>query len=140
MRDCIFCGIAAGDEPAHVLYEDALTVAFLDINPVTRGHTLVIPRAHADDMWDVGEEDALAVMRTARVVAGTLRRALEPAGCNLFQATRAIAGQTVFHLHVHVIPRYDATELGIQLGRRGAEDGELEEVAEAVRAVGRDGG
>lgn len=138
-RDCIFCGIAAGEAPAHVLYEDESTLALLDINPVTRGHTLVIPRAHAEDLWDVGEEDAAAVMRTARTVAATLRRALEPAGCNLFQATRAIAGQTVFHLHLHVLPRYDATELGIQLGRRGAEAGELDEVAAAVRGVDADG-
>jgi histidine triad (HIT) family protein len=137
-RDCIFCSIVAGDAPAHVIHEDERTVSFLDINPVTRGHTLVVPRRHVVDMWDVDEDTAVAVMRSARHVAQLLRRALDPEGCNLFQATRAIAGQTVFHLHLHVLPRSDPSELQVSLEQRGAEPDELAAVADRVRAVTED--
>jgi histidine triad (HIT) family protein len=133
--DCIFCAIVAGDAPARRVYEDEQTVAFLDINPVTRGHTLVIPRRHTADIWDVGEEDAVAVMRAATRVADILRRALEPEGMNLFQATRAIAGQTVFHLHIHVLPRFDPAEIEISLGQRPGDPEELDAVAEAIRST-----
>lgn len=130
--DCVFCAIVAGEAPARRVYEDEYTVAFLDISPVTRGHTLVIPRRHTADIWDVGERDAVAVMRTVTRVAGLLRRALEPVGMNLFQATRAIAGQTVFHLHVHVLPRFDPEEIEVSLGQRPGDPEELDAVAEII--------
>lgn len=104
--DCIFCAIVAGDAPAHVIAEDEHTLAFLDIMPFAEGHTLVIPKAHADDLWSVDVESAQAVMGMAHHVAGMVRTNLDADGINLFQATRAIAWQTVFHLHVHVIPRW----------------------------------
>lgn len=132
--DCVFCAIAAGQAPSRTIYEDDRSVAFLDISPVTRGHTLVIPRRHADDIWDVDEDDAAAVMRTGIRVAELLRDALQPDGCNLFQATRAIAGQTVFHLHLHVVPRYDASELQVSLGERAASEAELDTVVEELHA------
>lgn len=132
--DCVFCAIAAGESPSRTIYEDDRTVAFLDISPVTRGHTLVIPRRHADDIWDVEEDEAAAVMRTATRVAELLRDALQPEGCNLFQATRAIAGQTVFHLHLHVLPRYDVSELQVALGERSASAADLDAVVEELNA------
>jgi histidine triad (HIT) family protein len=135
MPTCVFCAIAAGDEPARVLHEDDATMAFLDINPVTRGHALVIPRSHAADMWDVDEEDATAVMRTSWHVARMLRASLRPVGLNLFQATRGIAGQTVFHLHVHVLPRYDAAELSVGFQRSPGDPDELDAIAERIRAA-----
>lgn len=138
--ECIFCAIVAGDAPAHVVHEDEHTVSFLDINPVTRGHTLVVPRVHAEDMWDADEDTAVAVMRSAWQVARLLRRALDPEGCNLFQATRAIAGQTVFHLHLHVLPRSDPAELRVSLEQRGAEPTELQAVADRVRETADDVG
>lgn len=134
---CLFCAIAAGASPAEIVAEDDDTVAFLDIAPLTRGHTLVIPRRHADDIWDVDADDAAAVMRTARRVARMLRAAFDPPGLNLFQATRALAGQTVFHLHVHVLPRYDASELRVEIGGARGADADLSEVAAVVRAGGR---
>ena len=103
---CVFCGIVQGTEPAEVIDEDDATVSFLDIAPFTRGHALVIPRAHTEDLWSSDEETAAAVMRSAHRVAALLRDRLQPDGLNLLQATRQIAFQTVFHLHVHVIPRY----------------------------------
>ncbi len=132
--ECVFCAIVAGDAPAHVLHEDDRTVAFLDIDPVTRGHTLVVPRRHVRDLWDADREQATAVMAAAWEVAGLLRRTLHPAGMNLFQATGPAAWQEVFHLHVHVVPRYGAAELPIPWRSAPPEPGKLEEVAAAVRA------
>jgi histidine triad (HIT) family protein len=105
-RDCVFCAIVAGDAPAHVIDDDDLTLTFLDIAPLTPGHSLVIPKVHTDDFWSVDADTAVAVMRTARRVADRLRVVLEPDGLNLLQATRAAGFQTVFHLHLHVIPRW----------------------------------
>ncbi len=106
MRGCIFCSIVAGEAPAHVVHEDEHTLAFLDIAPFAPGHTLVIPKIHTEDFWSADEETVTTVMRSAHRVADRLRSALEPEGMNLLQATRAVAFQTVFHLHLHVIPRW----------------------------------
>lgn len=104
---CIFCAICAGEAPAQILAEDERTVAFMDINPATPGHALVIPRAHSDDLLGISDEDLAATTIAARRVAERIERALEPAGFNLLNACRAPAWQTVFHFHMHVIPRYE---------------------------------
>lgn len=104
-EDCIFCAIVAGSQPAAVVFEDESTMAFLDITAVTCGHTLVIPKAHASDLWEISESDAAAVMRTVHRVARRIDDALHPDGLTLFQANRDAGWQDVFHLHVHVVPR-----------------------------------
>ena len=111
-EDCAFCGIAAGSSPAHVLYEDDVTVAFLDIAPLTRGHALVIPKAHARTLLDMDEDLAGAVMVSARRVAEIPQRSLDPEGFTLLQANEAVGWQTVFHMHVHVIPRWRTDGIG----------------------------
>jgi histidine triad (HIT) family protein len=112
MRDCVFCDIAAGRAGAtRLLYEDDRTVAFLDHTAVTEGHTLVIPKQHAADLWEITEDDAAAVMRTAHKMARRIREILNPAGLTLFQANRPAGWQDVFHLHVHVVPRYPDDQL-----------------------------
>jgi histidine triad (HIT) family protein len=131
--DCIFCAIAASDAPAHRVVEDDETVAFLDINPVTRGHTLVVPRAHAEGVWDLASDDAAAVMRTGWQVALMIGNTLRPEGLNLFQATGAIAGQTVFHFHLHVLPRYGPGEIEVSLARRPGDPTGLASVAAIIR-------
>ena len=103
---CIFCAIAAGKAPAIVVHQDEHTLAFMDINPATRGHVLVIPRRHARDLLDVSEEDLLHVMRTVQRVASAVDRTLRPDGVNLIQANRIAAFQSVYHFHVHIIPRW----------------------------------
>ena len=102
---CVFCAIAQGTHPAAIIYEDALTLAFLDITAVTRGHTLVIPKAHATDLWEITPDDWIAVTRTAHRVARRIGEVLRPDGLTLFQANRPAGWQDVFHLHVHVVPR-----------------------------------
>ena len=134
--DCIFCAIVAGDAPAEILREDDDTIAFLDIAPLTRGHALVIPREHRVDLTDVGPERAAAVMRAAVSVGEMLRSALDPAGMNLLHASGAVAWQTVFHFHVHVLPRYpDDGFPPFVHSRTVADREELARVAAQVRAA-----
>jgi histidine triad (HIT) family protein len=104
--DCIFCAIASGEGKAEIVDSDERTVAFLDINPATRGHALVIPRTHAESLFDVSEEDMLATMAAARRLAQRMRETLKPDGVNILNAAGPAAWQSVFHFHLHVIPRY----------------------------------
>jgi len=104
--DCLFCKIVAGEIPATIVAENERTVAFMDISPATRGHALVIPRAHARDVHEIDPEDLKAVAVTAQVVAGRAIERLGAAGVNLLNSSGAAAWQTVFHFHMHVIPRY----------------------------------
>lgn len=130
---CIFCAIVAGQAPAVVVYEDAHTMAFMDINPATRGHVLVIPKKHARDIFDVGEEEALHVMRTVVRVAKAIDRALQPDGVNLIQANRRAAFQSVYHFHMHVIPRWWDDGL-VPIWRHQREDPEvLQEVGARIK-------
>jgi histidine triad (HIT) family protein len=111
VADCTFCTVVAGDEPAYVVEEDNLTLAFLDRGQATEGHTLVVPKAHAADIWEVSERDACAVMATAKRVAHLLDERLRPEGLNLTQSNRNAGWQDVFHFHVHVIPRWSSDGL-----------------------------
>lgn len=103
---CIFCSIITGDEPAHVVWNDSETLAFLDIFPASPGHTLVVPKVHADDIWGIDHNSFAAVARTTRAVSALIDQRLQPDGLTLFQANRSAGWQDVFHLHVHVVPRY----------------------------------
>jgi histidine triad (HIT) family protein len=109
--DCIFCKIVAGELPAQVVDEDERTLAFMDIAPATRGHALVIPRNHASDLLSVPPEDLQAVASAAQSLAGRMKDRLGADGVNLLNSCGASAWQTVFHFHMHVIPRYDGDPL-----------------------------
>ncbi len=104
--DCIFCKIVAGEIPAWIVEEDERTIAFMDIAPATRGHALVIPRAHSNDLLSVDREDLSAVMLGAQRLAVRAKERLGAEGVNLLNSCGRAAWQTVFHFHVHVIPRY----------------------------------
>jgi histidine triad (HIT) family protein len=105
--DCIFCKIAAGELPARIVDEDERTIAFMDIAPATRGHALVVPRAHATDLLSIEPEDLAAVALAAQRLAARARERLGADGVNLLNSCGRAAWQTVFHFHVHVIPRYE---------------------------------
>jgi histidine triad (HIT) family protein len=107
MSDCIFCAIAAGTLPAERIHEDERTVAFLDLFPAADGHVLVIPRAHAEDIHGADPADLAACAKTAQLIAGRVTGALGCDGVTITQSNGRAAGQTVFHYHVHVIPRFD---------------------------------
>ena len=104
--DCLFCKIVAGEIPATVVAEDERTIAFMDINPATRGHALVIPRSHVRDVHEIDPEDLKAVAAAAQDVAARQRDRLGADGVNLLNSNGRAAWQTVFHFHMHVIPRY----------------------------------
>jgi histidine triad (HIT) family protein len=105
--DCIFCKIVAGELPANIVDEDERTIAFMDINPATRGHVLVIPREHARNLLEVDEADLAATLATAQRLASRISDRLGADGVNLLNSCGAAAWQTVFHFHIHVIPRYN---------------------------------
>lgn len=135
MESCPFCEIVAGDAPAHVVDGDDATVAFLDHAPFTPGHTLVVPRTHHRDLWDVDADTFGAVMRTAYRVAQRVREVLAPDGMNLLQSTGLAAFQTVFHLHVQVIPRWDDDRMSIPDWPKEHADGRaLDAMADRLRA------
>jgi histidine triad (HIT) family protein len=106
VADCLFCGIVAGEVPAEIIDSDEHTVAFMDINPATRGHALVVPRKHAADLIEISDEDLEHCVVAARRLALRMRETLRPDGFNLINACGAAAWQTVFHFHIHVVPRY----------------------------------
>jgi histidine triad (HIT) family protein len=105
--DCIFCSIVEEATPSWGVYEDEVAVAFLDIGQASPGHTLVVLRRHAPDIWSLSEDEAAAVMRSVHRVAVQLRDTLHPRGMNVTQSNGAAAWQEVFHYHVHLVPRYD---------------------------------
>ena len=104
--DCLFCKIVAGDIPATIVAQDERTIAFMDINPATRGHALVIPRSHARDVHEIATEELQAVAAAAKLLAARQLERLGADGVNLVNSNGAAAWQTVFHFHMHVIPRY----------------------------------
>ncbi len=106
MSDCLFCRIVAGELPSIRIHDDEHVIAIMDINPATRGHALVMPRAHADDIRDVSDDDLGRCSRVVRQLAGRALEGLGADGVTVMQSNGAAAWQTVFHYHVHVIPRY----------------------------------
>ena len=131
--DCIFCKIIAGDLPAEIVDSDEHTIAFMDINPATRGHALVIPRAHSTDLLDTSDEDLERTMLAARRLARKMEEALNPAGFNILNACRPAAWQTVFHYHLHVVPRYESDPLKLPWVPRGADADQIAAVAAQIR-------
>jgi histidine triad (HIT) family protein len=105
MGDCIFCKIINNEIPSHKIYEDDLVLAFLDSNPVSSGHTLILPKKHAENIFDIEEKYLERIALVAKKVAQKMKEALGTDGVNLYHASGVHAEQTVFHFHLHVIPR-----------------------------------
>lgn len=125
MTACVFCSISSGDLPSWRIYEDEFTIAFLDIGQATRGHTLVVPRAHARDIWALSEDQAACTMRAVHRVARVLSERLEPLGLNVVQSNGEAAWQEVLHYHVHLVPRYGDDGLVAPWRPRHPSDDEL---------------
>jgi histidine triad (HIT) family protein len=134
----IFSKIVSGEIPALKIYEDQATLAFMDISPASRGHTLVISKDEHADVYEMPPETLAAVTRTVQRVARGLRAALQPDGINIIQNNGAAAGQTVFHYHVHVIPRWEGDNAVRLWQPRDADQGELRALAEQIGAAIRD--
>jgi len=131
--DCIFCKIVAGEVPAQVVDEDEQTVSFMDLNPWTRGHALVIPREHARNVWEIDPEQLADTMKSAQRLAQRMRDRLGADGVNVINSCEPAAWQTVFHFHVHVIPRYEGDPLRLPTTPQEADPDELGKVAGELR-------
>jgi histidine triad (HIT) family protein len=131
--DCLFCNIVAREIPATVVAEDERTLAFMDINPGARGHALVVPRRHVVDLGDVGAEDLAACALAAQRLARRAREALGADGVNLMNSWGRVAWQSVFHFHIHVIPRYTGDPLRLPWTPAPGDEGEIAAAAEALR-------
>ena len=105
--DCLFCGIVAGSIPSETIDVNERTVSFMDISPATTGHALVVPRVHSKDLLEIGAEDLSATVLTAQRLAERMKDVLGADGVNLINACGQAAWQTVFHFHIHVVPRYE---------------------------------
>jgi histidine triad (HIT) family protein len=131
---CIFCKILAGELPGTIVDEDERTIAFMDIAPATRGHALVIPRVHTPDLLSVDPEDLRAVAVASQRLAVRAKERLAADGINLVNSCGAVAWQTIFHFHVHVIPRYDGDPLRLPWVPA---PGDPEEIAAAAQELAR---
>lgn len=132
-EDCIFCKIAAGEIPAQIVAEDERTLSFMDIAPATRGHTLVIPRRHSRNLLEIEPEDLHAVALAAQRVAKRMPDRLGAVGVNLLNSCGQAAWQTVFHFHIHVIPRYDGDPLRLPWTPSEGDPEEVKAAAQALR-------
>lgn len=132
-EDCIFCKIANGEIPSTTIYENEEFRVFFDINPASKGHCLIVPKEHHSNIFDIDGETAGRLFSLATVVARSLKKELNCEGMNIVQNNGEIAGQTVFHFHLHLIPRYtgDTVNVGWQPGQADLE--ELAKLAQAVR-------
>lgn len=110
MSDCLFCKIVDGSIPSTKVYEDEHVLAFMDIMPLTKGHTLLIPKKHHENVYDMSSEEAGQLFSVAPKIAESIKESFQPVGLNLLNNNGAPAGQSVFHFHLHFIPRYDQTD------------------------------
>lgn len=133
-NDCVFCAIAAGEIPSFKVYEDELVLAYLDINPFSKGHTLVIPKEHSTGLLDTSDETLSALISRVRKVAAHLKSVLSCDGFNILQNNGEAAGQTVMHIHFHIVPRYGKEE--IRFTSRKGDMEELKALADRIRMNG----
>jgi histidine triad (HIT) family protein len=133
--DCIFCKVLEGEIPSEKVYEDDHALGVMDINPWTRGHAVVFPKRHARNLHEIEDEELEHVAVAAKRLAGKMRATLEPDGLNLLQSNEPAAWQTIFHLHVHVIPRYDGDPLQLPTRPQPAEPEELARVAKEINGA-----
>lgn len=129
--DCIFCKILKGDIPSYKVYEDDSFIGILDINPSAKGHVIIIPKNHAANIFELPEKDAKEIFVVAKKIAEAIKKAYQPDGINILQNNGEAAGQTVFHLHVHVIPRYKDDTIKIEWEPKEMKD--LEKVLEEIK-------
>ncbi|HEX2567394.1 MAG TPA: HIT family protein [Burkholderiales bacterium] len=135
MNDCVFCRIVAKQIPATVVHEDAHTLAFMDIGQVNPGHVLVAIKAHAENIYELNDVQAAALFQAAARVARALRAAFSPEGLSVYQANGKAAGQTVFHFHVHLVPRHAGDGMDLVWPVKNPPREQLEQNAARIRAA-----
>ena len=134
MADCVFCRIMAKQIPASVVHEDEHTLAFMDLGQVNPGHVLVAVKAHAENVYALDDVQAAAVFRSVAKVARAVRDAFSPQGLSIYQANGTAAGQTVFHFHIHLVPRYENDGMNLTWPVKNPPRDQLEANAAKIRA------
>jgi len=135
MEDCIFCKIIKGDIPCAKLYEDQNVLAFLDIGPISEGHSLIVPKKHQETLLDIPNEEILPVFSAVKKVAQAQQKALGNEGFNILMNNKQVAGQVVPHAHIHIIPRDEGDGLFKEWSSKEYEPGKMEEVLEKMKKV-----
>lgn len=133
MTECIFCKIIAKEIPAEVLYENEHVISILDINPIHYGHALIIPKQHCKDFLDLPNDTYQSLLQAAKVVTQALVQSLKLEAYNLFSNNGTIAGQSVFHFHLHITPRYSDDNIRFVLNLKKYSDGEIKEYGTKIR-------
>ena len=131
--DCIFCKIIEKKAPAEIIFEDEKVIAFLDIKPIHFGHILVVPKTHCCDFLDIPGEDLHSLINVTRVVTKALIQSLNPDGYNIFANNGRAAGQSIFHFHMHITPRYFKDEIHFKLNLKKYEESEMKNFADIIR-------
>lgn len=131
---CIFCKIIVGEIPSNTIYEDENFKVFLDISPATRGHAVLIPKKHVENIYELEDEIASKALIVASKVAKAMKEELQCEGLNLLQNNGEVAGQTVFHFHIHLIPRYVHDTVHFNWKAEGYKEGEAVEIAQAIQS------
>ncbi|OAH59453.1 MULTISPECIES: HIT family protein [Bacillaceae] len=132
MNDCIFCKIVNGDIPSAKVYEDEHVYAFLDISQVTKGHTLVIPKVHKENIFELMPNMTAPLFESVKKVADAIQATFSPKGLNLLNNNGETAGQTVFHYHIHLIPRYGSNDGFHPVFKENDESYDLKEIAASI--------
>lgn len=133
MSDCIFCKIISGEIPGNKIAENDLAIAFLDIAPLNKGHSLVIPKKHFENIEDIEEEDLKAVIALTKKVANSVKKAVRADGINLYQCNEPAAQQVVMHYHMHIIPRFEGDDLGFAWNTKEFSEKETTELLERIK-------
>lgn len=133
-EDCLFCKIAAGQIPSCTIYEDSHFRVFLDINPATKGHCLIVPKEHFANIYELDAETASKVFTLATLIARVLKKALNCDGLNIIQNNGTIAGQTIFHFHMHLVPRYEGDGHCFLSEQPAGDMEEIEKIRQMIKA------
>lgn len=135
VEECVLCRIAAGKAPAVLVHEGENALAVMDLFPASTGHVLVLPKGHFEDVFSLPEDIGAEIMKIAISVSAAIRSSLSPAGLNLIQANGRIAGQTILHFHLHVVPRYPDDGIIVKFGHgtKAADEADLRRTAAAIR-------
>ncbi len=133
MNDCIFCKLAKNESPSKKVYEDSDVLAFLDINPASKGHTVVITKKHFENIYDVNENELNKMLGVVKALAGRMKNQLKAEGVNFLQNNGRYAGQLVSHIHFHVIPRYENDNIFIKFPRMQLSEEEMKDVQNKLK-------
>ena len=129
---CLFCKIIAGEIPSTKVYEDDTVLAFLDIHPVNIGHTLIVPKVHATNLYDTPEKTLAHMMSVIKKLSIAIKKSLNTDGINIEMNNDSVAGQIIFHAHIHIVPRFSGDGFTHWNGARNYQEGEMNEVAQKI--------